>query len=169
MPASAARRPLPALAFLLALSVLTGVVWWRVLHRADGSTHTPVAISTPTSTCTPKPGHVTLPQPGAVSVTVLNAANRTGLAATVEAQLKSRGFATAGVGNDTPFGGIAEIRYGAAGKPGAQLLSYYVPGAKLMVVKRSSAMVDVVLGTAFKSLASNNVALAAAKKAGAAC
>ena len=37
MATSTARRPLPALAFLLALSLLTALVWWRVLHRSDSA------------------------------------------------------------------------------------------------------------------------------------
>ena len=33
MDRPSARRPLPALAFLLALSLLTALVWWRVIHE----------------------------------------------------------------------------------------------------------------------------------------
>ena len=37
MATSTSRRPLPALAFLLALSLLTALVWWRVIHRSDSA------------------------------------------------------------------------------------------------------------------------------------
>lgn len=37
MTAPERRRPLPALAFIAALSVLTALVWFRVLHRNDGT------------------------------------------------------------------------------------------------------------------------------------
>jgi membrane protein implicated in regulation of membrane protease activity len=35
MAAAGARRPIPALIFLLLLALLTAIVWWRVLHRAE--------------------------------------------------------------------------------------------------------------------------------------
>jgi hypothetical protein len=168
MPASSARRPLPAVAFLLALTVLTAIVWWRVLHRSDATGTASTSKPSATSSCSTA-GRV-LPQPGSVTVTVLNAAQKTGLAASVETQLKARGFATAGVGNEpSPYSGVAQIRYGTTGKAGAQLLSYYLPGSKLAPVKRSNATVDVVLGTGFKTLASDAAVNAAAKKAGRAC
>ena len=54
------RRPLPALIALLALTLLTALVWWRVLHRG-GSSH-------PEFLCDRGPRWSLLPQPASVSL-----------------------------------------------------------------------------------------------------
>src|SRR4051812_41293969 len=91
--AMSARRPLPALAFLLALSLLTALVWWRVFDRASGG-----EPSTPTTTCAVQQG-VALPEPAQVSVIVLNGTaagtNRAGLAGYVASALTNDGFQVA--------------------------------------------------------------------------
>lgn len=167
MSASTKRRPLPALAFLLVLSVLTAVVWWRVLHRpsTDGAAAAPTV---PRVTCTPGKKPVLLPKPAAVTVRVLNGTNRDHLAATVTTQLKARGFATvAPTDAGTSLTGVAEIRYGSAGKSGATLLHYTLPAGKLVAANRSDARIDLVLGNAYTALApagAVNLAVAAAKK-----
>src|SRR3954447_2708011 len=129
MSVSTARRPLPALVFLLVLSVLTAIVWWRVLHRPDASSSTaaPPSSAAPL-TCTPGGQALGLPAPSAVVVVVLNGANRDQLATQVTTQLKSRGFRT-GTPSNAPatISGIAEIQFSNAGRAGATLLSYYVP------------------------------------------
>jgi hypothetical protein len=165
MSTSTARRPLPALGFLLALTILTSIVWWRVLHRTDTT-----AVATPT----PKPQQtscgVTAPLPGpkTVSVVVLNGAGRDGLATQVTDQLRSLGFATGKPDNSPSLvTGVAEIRYGTAGRGGATLLGYYLPGAKLVTASRPDARVDVVVGKAYSKLATPatvNKAIATAKK-----
>src|SRR5690242_9943957 len=133
MSSSTARRPLPALAFLLALTVLTAIVWWRVLHRPSGGSSPHAGATTVQPTCSPAGQKVTLPKPGAVTVTVLNGSNRYHLATEVTTLLKSRGFKT-GTPNDAPsqLSGIGQIQYGKAGKNGATLLGYYLPGAALV-------------------------------------
>jgi len=168
MATSTARRPLPALAFLLALTVLTAIVWWRVLHRDDTETKaksTNATTATTQSTCGVK---INLPAPKAVSVQVLNGAGRDQLATQITTQLKGRGFTTAQPGNaPATIPGVGEIHYGATGKPAATLLGYYLPGAKLVSVTRSDARVDLVLGQNFTSLATAaqvNAALAKATK-----
>jgi hypothetical protein len=164
MSASTARRPLPALGFLLALTVLTSIVWWRVLHRNDD---TASAKGKPTSQQSACGASAKLPAPRSVSVQVLNGSGRDGLAGQVSDQLKARGFATAEPDNAASLAGVAEIRYGAAGKPGATLLGYYLPGAKLVTVARPDARVDITLGKTFSALATPaavNKAIAAAKK-----
>jgi hypothetical protein len=168
MPATTTRRPLPALAFLLALSVLTTIVWWRVLHRDDASSSIKTTV-TPAPTCAAGGSRPTLPKPGAVTMKVLNGNGTTGLATSVESQLKSRGFVSAGHGDATTVTGVAEIRFGAKGKSGATLLSYYLPGAKLVSITRADAAVDVVLGQAFKSVATPAAVKAAETKAAKPC
>jgi hypothetical protein len=148
------RRPLPALAFLLALTVLTGIVWWRVLHRpGDTTTASSAPGSTAPTHCTPSARGVRLPAPGSVTVDVLNGAGRDQLATKVTGQLKSRGFTVGTPDSTSPLAGVAEIRYGTTGRAGATLLSYYVTGAKLVPASRKDAKLVLVLGSGFRSLA----------------
>jgi hypothetical protein len=155
MAKSGARRPLPALAFLLALSLLTALVWWRVLHRADAVSKD---SASPRSSCsaTPTPTVTAVPAPSAVTVEVLNSTQRNQLAADVGALLVHDGFKIAGVANDqtsrAPVQGVAEIRFGPAGRSAATLLSYYVPGATLVPDTRTSATVDLALGAKYTTV-----------------
>jgi hypothetical protein len=154
MSTSTARRPLPALAFLLALTVLTAIVWWRVLHRPSGASTTGTGPAVVQPTCSPAGKKVSLPKPAAVTVTVLNGSNRYHLATEVTTLLKARGFKT-GTANDAPsqLSGIGQIQYGKAGKNNAALLGYYLPGAALVAESRSDAAVTLVLGAAYHALA----------------
>ncbi len=168
MAISTARRPLPAVVFLLVLSVLTAIVWWRVLHRSDSSASGSSNPPTPAATCasagaTP----ITLPSARTVKVTVYNGAGVAQLAAKVTAELKARGFQT-GAPDDRPsYTGVAEVEYGKSGKAAATLVAYYLPGSRLVAITRGDSSVDVVLGSAYKSLATQasvNKAVAAAKQ-----
>ena len=49
--------------------------------------------------------------------------------------------------------GVAEIRFGAKGAQGAQLLLLYVPGAELVQLDRKGRQVDLATGTGFTGLA----------------
>ncbi|MEO6501253.1 MAG: LytR C-terminal domain-containing protein [Jatrophihabitantaceae bacterium] len=158
MSTATRRRPLPALAFLLALSALTGIVWWRVLHRPEPSDNASSPLPTQSSQCAPGSKAIRLPTPAAVTVTVLNGAGRDRLATQVTGQLKSRGFKVGTPGTTSALTGVAEIRFGAAGRAGATLLSYHLPGSKLAPGNRSGAQVEVVLGAAYKSLATTETA-----------
>lgn len=142
--AMSARRPLPALAFLLALSLLTALVWWRVFHR-DGEPDVQAR-----QTCTVQAGTV-LPAPGTVSVIVLNGTDRVGLAGQASAALAAAGFVMGEPGNEpNAVASAAEIRFGPTGLPGATLLSYYVPNAVLVPVPtRADATVEVALGAQY--------------------
>jgi len=143
---------------VLMMAVLFGATYGVVhLIRGGGST-TPDASTTSAAPCvttTAQPG-VVLPKPGTVTVNVYNATNRAGLAKRTGAVLATRGFPIGHVAND-PLGksvkGVAEIRYGPSGEQGAKLMLYYVPGAVLVVDKRTDASVDLVLGEKFKQVA----------------
>lgn len=142
--AMSARRPLPALAFLLALSLLTALVWWRVFHRdGDGQVQA-------RQTCTAQLG-TPLPQPSAVTVIVLNGTDRVGLAGQASAALAADGFVMGEAGNEpNAVASAAEIRFGPAGLPGATLLSYYVPNSVLVpIATRTDATVEVALGAQY--------------------
>lgn len=153
MSTATRRRPLPALAFLLALSVLTGIVWWRVLHRPETAATAAPPVAAPTVTCTPGAAAIRLPKPASVTVVVLNGAGRDLLATKVTDQLKGRGFKTGTPATTSALSGIGEIRYGTAGRAGAVLLNYYVPGAKLSPTNRADTRITLVLGAGFTSLA----------------
>ncbi|HJQ00291.1 MAG TPA: LytR C-terminal domain-containing protein [Jatrophihabitans sp.] len=155
MSASSGRRPLPALAFLLALTILTAIVWWRVLHRPDGSattSHGPTIVQP--SICAPAGKPLTLPKPATITVTVLNGTQRYQLATQVTALLKARGFRV-GTPNDAPsqLTGIGEIQFGPAGRTAATLLSYYLPGATMVAESRSGTALTLVLGAGYHALA----------------
>lgn len=114
-----------------------------------GGTPTPQCVSTTTV-----PG-VGMPKPGTVSINVYNSTDRTGLAAATAATLKGRGFVIGTIAND-PLGkkiaASAELRHGPKGVKNAQLLRYYIAGAKLVTDDRTDASVDVVLGEGYKKV-----------------
>lgn len=152
MASSVTRRPVPALVALLALLVLTGIVWWRVLHR-DSAGDTGAACPTPTSTVS-----ATLPAPGSVTVQVLNATDRSGIAAKARTTLVSDGFnVPAPASNDAhnrgKVPGSADIRYGPKGKQAALLLRYYFPGARMVPNDSTTATVVVSLGAQYRGVA----------------
>ncbi|HEX8092905.1 LytR C-terminal domain-containing protein [Jatrophihabitans sp.] len=169
MSTATRRRPLPALAFLLALSVLTGIVWWRVLHRPEPAGTSPggTPVAGQTATCTPGANAIRLPRPASVRVVVLNGAGRDLLATRVTSQLKSRGFTMGTPGTTSQLTGVGEIRYGTTARAGATLLGYHLPGAKLIPTNRPDTRINLVLGSGFRALAPADTvsrAVAAASK-----
>lgn len=157
------RRPLPALVLLLALTMLTALVWWRVLHRDDGQASANTLCPTPSTTAT------LLPRPASVSVSVLNSTTRPGLARVTAATLTRLGFKVAGFGNDVPkvhVAGVAEIRFGPDQKEDASLLRYYFPRAKLVPGASEPAdLVVVSLGAKFRAVATRRIAATAMRSA----
>lgn len=155
MASTLTRRPLPALVSLLALLLLTGLVWWRVLHRGDGSDHKAGSCPTPTKT-----EQVTLPAPASITVQVLNSTTRSGIAAKVRSTLINDGFQSPELAtNDKPakknkIKTTGEIRFGPKGKQGATLLRYYFPGATLVTTTSTKSTVVVSLGTTYRHVAS---------------
>jgi hypothetical protein len=169
--AMSARRPLPALAFLLALSLLTALVWWRVFSRteADG---TPA----PRPTCAAQ-ANQPLPAPNTVHITVLNGTAqgtaRVGLAGTVSDALGADGFLMGTATDDTAVvSGVAEVRFGTAGTAAATLVSFYIPGSQLVPTPSiTDATVTVSVGENFpqtggvNNVDQANAAIAAASAA----
>jgi hypothetical protein len=145
------RRPLPALICLLALTLLTALVWWRVLHRSDGKSEAKTNCPTQTT-------QAALPRPATVAVSVLNSTSRTGIAKSAAAALAKGGFTVSGYGNDTGHAaipGVAEIRYGPEQRGAATLLGYYLPGAKLVALTApKDSTVIVSLGVKYRAVAS---------------
>jgi hypothetical protein len=161
MTAPGRRRPLPALAFIGALSLLTALVWFRVLHRTDTvSSHATKSSCPSASVSPPATTPRVLPVPNRVSVLVLNSTQRKGLAGAATKVLKKQGFKVAlPVDDASAYGGhglikgVAEIRYGSAALASATLLSYYFPTAALKVTDSATATVMVSLGAKFKKVA----------------
>lgn len=154
MPNTVTRRPLPALISLVALLLLTGLVWWRVLHRDSGSAAAPKPCPSSSTAAT-----VTLPAPSDVTIIVLNSTSRAGIAARVRTTLSQDGFNVPALAkNDSAakrnkISGPAEIRFGPRGRQAATLLRYYFPGATMVSEKFTSGTVVVSLGTRFTSVA----------------
>jgi LytR cell envelope-related transcriptional attenuator len=143
------RRALPALVLLLALSVLAGGVWLRVLDRVD-------AGATPAAAC--GTGSTGALDARRIQIRVYNATAREGLARSVSDQLRSRGLAVIATANDPLIDirdvrGSAEVRYGPKGAKQAEVVRRQVPGAKMFRDAREDDIVDLALGPAFKRLA----------------
>ena len=118
---------------------------------ADAADPTP----SPCVTTTVTPAEV-LPKPARVKVNVYNATATPGLASKTASALEDRGFRVGRVANDPvgkPIPGVAEIRFGAKGAQGAELLLLYVPGAELVELDRKGRTVDLATGTGFTGLA----------------
>jgi LytR cell envelope-related transcriptional attenuator len=104
-------------------------------------------------------------RPSQVKVNVYNASKRNGLARKVAGEMKDRGFVVGTIANDPLRRAVtdtAEVRYGAKGKAGAQLVSSEVPGSKIVVDKRKDASVDLVLGSTYVDLSASATATATA-------
>lgn len=143
------RRPLPALISLIALTLLTSLVWWRVLHRDSGTAKS-------SNTCIPGSSQRVLPHPSNVNVTVFNSTRRTGLAKTTAARLTKLGFKVSNFSNDAghrQIAGVGEIRYAPDQKSAADLLVYYFPGAQQVPLTQEGAgKLIVSLGSKFTAI-----------------
>ncbi|WP_405615646.1 LytR C-terminal domain-containing protein [Streptomyces sp. NBC_01508] len=159
------RIVLAAIAAVVALSL---VCWGTVqlidvFTADDGSKKTTTTASARESDCKPSPSPSTvaakaLPKPAQIKVNVYNATPRAGLAKTTADELKKRGFAIGKVGNapaafDKKIPGTGIL----LGAPAAADGSFTVLGAQLKGAKpqhdaRKTKDVDLLLGTAFKTL-----------------
>ena len=147
------RRPVATtILVLLMMGVLFGATYFGIrLLRGDSQPAPSASTPAPCVTTTVQPG-LALPKPATVTVNVFNATDRGGLARTTATELGRRGFGIGSIAND-PLGatvaGVAEVRHGPDGLAGAQLMTYYVPGAVLVADTRSGTTVDLVLGEKF--------------------
>ncbi len=155
-PVSLRRRRQRRRALITIGVVLLGLffAFWYALSYYQGDANSAQPQAAPGPTCrTPDPDEIT---PEQVEVLVLNATNRTGLAAKTGRDLEARGFVVTGAENDesgrkAPT--VAEVRYGPKGKAQARLVRSVLPkGTKLHNDKRKGADVDVVLGKKYTKL-----------------
>ena len=163
------RRPLPPLIFLVVLAVAAVAVWWYVIRQEEQHV---AAQKAACSTVAAAPPSL---DPAAVTLRVYNATDKAGLATTVANSLKERGFTVGEIANDTSgreVTGVGELRFGQPGKDAAAYVKLYVPGATDYPDTRATAVVDVVIGPDFTTLATADAvaaALAPAKDAAASC
>lgn len=137
----------------LVIGVAAGM-WLTGGGSGDGASTSP----SPTLSCPPsstgKP--VPLPANRTITVNVYNATDRSGLARSTATDLGARGFRVAKVANDPlnkTVAASAEVRHGPKGAAQAKVVAAQVPGAVLVVDKRTDATVDLVLGEAFAGVA----------------
>lgn len=157
MSARSARRPLPALIFLIALAVLASIVWYRVDHRSQAE-----AASTPKPTPCATATTTVLPANSAVTVNVVNANGTNGLARSTLDAFTALGFVagttTTADQNSTD---VATVTSGPTAAAAAKLVSFYVPGSTVAADGRTDATVTVTVGSKFTGVATAGVAKAA--------
>lgn len=167
-----ARKPLPAIALIIALCAVAGLVWVSVLNRPEltsgGCRQAAEAVAresgaSPRITPGQRLAHADLEgvapaPPQFVTVQVLNANGQRGEAGIVASALTDLGFVPTGEPTNDPvhpqFDLLChgEIRFGAAGEAAARTLSLAMPCAELVRDVRPDAVVDLALGTEFSGL-----------------
>jgi hypothetical protein len=149
--ARSGRRPLPPIIFLVVLAVAALAVWWNVFRTDAKQEARQEAACSSASQAAPSM------DPTTIDVRVLNATDQQGLASTIAGQLSSLGFVVDEVANDSSgrqVTGVGEIRHGPRGDDAARYVALYAPGASDYQDTRATAVVDVVIGPDFKSVAS---------------
>lgn len=143
-----ARRRRSIITFSLVILMLFFAVWYALSYiRADATRDASPTTSSSTSSCDLTPEDV--------EVNVYNATDRPGLAAQVARGLRGRGFVVKTVANDpkrAELTGPGELRYGAVGEAGADLVDEHVGSFARNVDERTRTNVDVVLGPTFDGL-----------------
>ncbi|MFC9731199.1 LytR C-terminal domain-containing protein [Streptomyces roseolus] len=154
--------------------VVLGAAGWGTLQlvdvfSGDGTRKTTAGkqadckpAPTPSATAAAKP-----PKPAQVTVNVYNATPRKGLAKATADELKKRGFAIGKVGNapaayDKKVPGAGVLLGAPTATKGAfAVLGTQLAGATTKVDARTTADVDLIIGTAFKNLSPKATADAA--------
>ncbi|SFS67114.1 envelope integrity protein Cei [Saccharopolyspora flava] len=175
------RRPLPALVVLVALVVLSGLLWTRVFGSVEdidaATTCNPPGAPTAPPEVSGQPAQVPLGTmlqrdaldsttpvpPQDVHVRVLNGNGESRQATMVGDELGSLGFTPAGADNDSVYVNYdlkchGQIRFGAAGQSAARTLSLIAPCAQLVRDEREDAGVDYALGSDFDDIKSTQEA-----------
>lgn len=141
------RRRRMVITLLLVLLALFFAFWYALSYYSSTKD-----VPAPRRSCvTPT---VALPA-SKVKVNVYNATTRSGLAAATSKSLAARGFVIGAVANDPLKKSVkvaAEVRHGPAGVAQARALAKHLTSVTYVRDKRKDASVDIVLGTAWKSL-----------------
>ncbi|WP_282694703.1 LytR C-terminal domain-containing protein [Streptomyces sp. CC208A] len=153
--------------------VVLGAAGWGTLQLFDvfsGGDEGRRTTAAKQADCKPSPSPtpaVKLPRPAQVTVNVYNATPRSGLAKATADELKKRGFTIGKIGNapaayDKKVPG-AGLLLGAptAAKGAFAVLGTQLAGTTTKVDARTTADVDLIIGTAFKTLSPKATADAA--------
>lgn len=151
------RRPIPPLIFLVVLAILALGVWWKVIRTDEESSTASKASCTLTAN---EQQLADLGNLGNIKVHVLNGSGKTGLAATIQAELAGRGFAVLDIANaESGYPGVGKIEYGTGNEFQAQMLQQHLAGFD---IDRSNQITDgtlaVTAGQQFTALADPNAA-----------
>ncbi|MFD8014140.1 LytR C-terminal domain-containing protein [Streptomyces sp. NPDC058955] len=160
--------------------VVLGAAGWGTLQLVDvfsGDDGTKKTTAGKQTDCKPAPtpsaAAAKPPKPAQVTVNVYNATPRSGLAKTTADELKKRGFVIGRIGNapaayDKKVKGSGLLLGAPAAAKGAfAVLGTQLAGTTTKVDARTTADVDLIIGTAFKTLspkATADAALAALNK-----
>ncbi|MHA6792251.1 LCP family protein [Pseudonocardia bannensis] len=103
----------------------------------------------PEAATAPAPAAAARPDPASITVDVLNASERTGLAAQIGATLRELGFSLGTIGNAPEPSAESLIRFSPDRAAAAQVLADTVPSARSVPDSASSGRLQLVLGTSF--------------------
>jgi hypothetical protein len=157
-------------AAMIASVVVLGLFGWGALQlfhvfngKDSGDTKANAGPQNPTCSPAPVPTHTAklapMPQPAGVTMNVFNATPRGGLAKSTADELAKRGFKVNKFGNAPPgydkkVSQSALIVAGPAGEAAAREAGTQVAGSTVKIdPKRRDKTVDVMIGTAFSTLA----------------
>jgi hypothetical protein len=108
-----------------------------------------------------------LPIKDDVVLNIYNSTKKKGLAAQVALDFKREGFRINKIENDprdARVKGVAEIRFGPNAADAAKLVEYYLAGATMVELDRTSDRVDVAVGRGYTQLADGGAVAAALAK-----
>jgi LytR cell envelope-related transcriptional attenuator len=163
------RNFLPGILLLVAMAVVTMLVWVIALSRpadvpeaavcnapppaADPSAPTPLGEQVSRSSMI----DVTPAKLADTKIRVLNASGQGGQAAEVAGELRDLGFAEPAAANDTVYANTrlecqGQIRFGPAGRAAAAAVWLVAPCTELFQDQRSDDSVDLAIGTEFTEL-----------------
>lgn len=142
------------LILLLAAAGLTGVgVYSGAISLPFNQEFTYKKVAVDTQVPTPCLPLDTLPVNASnINVTVLNASNRSGLAAVVADKLKDRKFDIAETGNAPDLRATSAITFGVAGVAQGYTLAAHFPNVVLILDEREENTVDLLIGENFTDL-----------------
>ncbi|MHA7263133.1 LytR C-terminal domain-containing protein [Arthrobacter sp. TMN-37] len=140
---------------LVLLAGLVGAAAFTAVGINRGDIRIAALEPTPRPTETCPAGPFDYQDPSSVTVNVYNSTDIEGLAGTAAGQLRERAFVVAEVGNRPvdPTGMTAIIVSGPEGEANAFTLQRTIPESVYVVDRRKGRTIDVVLGSAFTTIA----------------
>jgi hypothetical protein len=166
------RNYVPAIVLLVALAVVTLMVWVMALNQPIDVREALVCNAPPPAAdpATPKLGKqvarsdmtdVTPAPLAETKIRVLNASGQGGQAGEIASELRDLGFAQPDAANDPIYADTrlqcqGQIRFGPSGRSAAAAVWLVAPCTELFEDERPDATVDLALGTEFNELSSSD-------------